>query len=351
MGARLGQSAFGILPAFARCCRRRPNRPGTQAQARSAAGLSKQYRSGKVQPWAASKYSVRPGVDDAAKWACRGLMPLRRTALRSVLTGGQNHPFPPCVSRVRSRRLPARVIEAMEAGVSPWRKPWSGGERGGAFPLRANGEPYRGINVLMLWLAAHANGFASAHWFTFKQAKELGAHVRKGQKSSTVVKYGTVERENDEGEAVAIPYARAYRVFNADQIEGLPEEFYSLPEVQEDLGTRPLPEVDAFFQAVGARVTHGGARACYIPAEDRIQMPPVSAFISAQHYTATLCHEVTHWTGHRSRLDRFKTGSTKADYAREELIAEIGSCFLGARIGVEPTIDEARLISIAGSEC
>ena len=229
----------------------------------------------------------------------------------------------------------------MEAGVSPWRKPWSGGERGGAFPLRANGEPYRGINVLMLWLAAHANGFASAHWFTFKQAKELGAHVRKGQKSSTVVKYGTVERENDEGEAVAIPYARAYRVFNADQIEGLPEEFYSFPEVQEDLGTRPLPEVDAFFQAVGARVTHGGARACYIPAEDRIQMPPVSAFISAQHYTATLCHEVTHWTGHRSRLDRFKTGSTKADYAREELIAEIGSCFLGARIGVEPTIDEA----------
>ena len=70
-------------------------------------------------------------------------------------------------------------------------------------------------------------------------------------------------------------------------------------------------------------------------------MPPVSAFISAQHYTATLCHEVTHWTGHRSRLDRFKMGSTKADYAREELIAEIGSCFLGARIGVEPTIDEA----------
>lgn len=234
-----------------------------------------------------------------------------------------------------------QIIEAMEAGVSPWRKPWSGGEQGVSFPLRSNGEPYRGINVLMLWLAAHANGFGSAHWFTFKQAKELGAHVRKGQKSSTVVKYGTVERENDEGEAVAIPYARAYRVFNADQIEGLPEEFYRRPEVQEDLGTRPLPEVDAFFQAVGARVTHGGARACYVPSEDRIQMPPVSAFISAQHYTATLCHEVTHWTGHRSRLDRFKMGSTKADYAREELIAEIGSCFLGARIGVEPTIDEA----------
>ncbi len=196
-----------------------------------------------------------------------------------------------------------QIIEAMEAGVSPWRKPWSGGEQGGTFPLRANGEPYRGINVLMLWLAAHANGFASAHWFTFKQAKDFDAHVRKGQKSSTVVKYGTIERENDDGEAVAIPYARAYRVFNADQIEGLPEEFYNRPEVQEDLGTRPLPEVDAFFQAVGANVTHG--------------------------------------TGDRSRLDRFKVGSTKADYAREELIAEIGSCFLGARSGVEPTIDEA----------
>ncbi len=234
-----------------------------------------------------------------------------------------------------------QIIEAMEAGVSPWRKPWSGGEQGVSFPLRANGEPYRGINILMLWLAAHANGFGSAHWFTFKQAKDLGAHVRKGQKSSTVVKYGTVERENEEGEAVAIPYARAYRVFNADQIEGLPEDFYSRPEVQEDFGTRSLPEVDAFFRAVGAHVTHGGGRACYIPAEDRIQMPPVSAFISAQHYTATLCHEVCHWTGHQSRLDRFKIGATKTDYAREELIAEIGSCFLGARIGLEPTIDEA----------
>jgi antirestriction protein ArdC len=239
------------------------------------------------------------------------------------------------------QHVTTQIIEAMEAGVSPWRAPWSGADQAALFPLRSSGEAYRGINVLMLWLAAHVNGFTSAHWFTFRQAKDLGAHVRKGSKSSTVVKYGTVERENDEGEAVAIPYARAYRVFNADQIKGLPEHFYIRPEPQEDLGTRPLPEVDSFFQAVGARVTHGGLCACYIPAEDRVQMPPVSAFMTAQHYTATLCHEITHWTGHRLRLDRFKVGATKADYAREELIAEIGSCFLGARIGVEPTIEEA----------
>lgn len=234
-----------------------------------------------------------------------------------------------------------QIIEAMEAGTAPWRQPWSGGGQAGQFPLRSSGEPYRGINVLMLWLAAQSNGFTSAHWFTFRQAKDLGAHVRKGSKSSTVVKYGTIARENDAGDEVTIPYARAYRVFNADQIEGLPDHYYGVPEVQEDLGTQALPEVDAFFAAIGAKITYGGDRACYIPSEDRIQMPPVSAFISPEAHVATLCHEGIHWSGHRSRLDRFKPGSTKADYAREELVAEIGSCFLGAKIGIEPTIEEA----------
>jgi antirestriction protein ArdC len=93
-------------------------------------------------------------------------------------------------------------------------------------PLRHNGEPYRGINILVLWSVAAANGYTSARWLTFKQAKDLGASVRKGEKSVTVVKFGTIEKEDEDGEEKVIPYAKAYRVFNADQIEGLPADFY-----------------------------------------------------------------------------------------------------------------------------
>ncbi len=98
------------------------------------------------------------------------------------------------------------IIAAMEAGTPPWRKPWTGDSAGAAFPLRANGEPYRGINVLMLWLEAGAKGYASAHWFTYKQAQEIGGQVRKGEKSATVVKYGTVEKEGEDGEERRFAY-------------------------------------------------------------------------------------------------------------------------------------------------
>ena len=117
-----------------------------------------------------------------------------------------------------------QIIAQIEAGTPPWRKPWTGGAAGAALPMRWNGEAYRGINILMLWAMAAAKGYSSERWMTFKQAQELGGHVRKGEKSSTVVKFGTVEREDENGEERQIPYARAYRVFNADQIEGLADE-------------------------------------------------------------------------------------------------------------------------------
>ena len=102
-------------------------------------------------------------------------------------------------------------------------------------PARFNGEAYRGINILMLWATAMSRGYSSARWMTFNQAKELGGHVRKGEKSATVVKYGTVEREDENGEERQIPYAKAYRVFNADQIDGLPAYFYPSDEPEQPL--------------------------------------------------------------------------------------------------------------------
>ena len=104
------------------------------------------------------------------------------------------------------------IIAEIEAGTPPWRKPWTGSASGIALPTRHNGEEYRGINILMLWIMAAKHGYVSSRWMTYKQAQELGGQVRKGETSSTVVKYGTFTRENELGIEKELPYARAYRV-------------------------------------------------------------------------------------------------------------------------------------------
>lgn len=177
---------------------------------------------------------------------------------------------------------------------------------------------------------------------TYRQAQDLGAQVRKGEKSATVVKYGTFTRENEAGQEEEIPYARAYRVFNADQIEGLPAEYYIQPEPPRDLGTETDPELEAFFAHTGAEiVTTEEPRAYYSPAKDHIHMPRVATFHSAKGYFATLAHETIHWTGSEKRLDRIKKFANREAYAFEELVAEIGACFLGAQIGIEPEFDQS----------
>ncbi len=234
-----------------------------------------------------------------------------------------------------------QIITAIEAGTPPWRKPWTGSAGGFVFPLRSNNEPYRGINVLMLWLAAEERGFSSAHWFTYRQAQDLGGQVRKGEKSSQVVKYGTFERETEGGDPETVPYAKAYRVFNADQIDDLSEHFYIKPDDAQDMGTTAEPELLAFFEATGARIeTSNTPRAFYSITDDYIHMPPVETFHSARDYFATLAHEACHFTGHKSRLDRFKVGMNKQDLALEELCAEIGSAMVCARLGLVPDFEQ-----------
>jgi len=234
-----------------------------------------------------------------------------------------------------------KIITALEAGTPPWRKPWTGGTSA-AFPLRSTGEQYRGINILMLWLAAEENGFSSAHWFTYRQAKELGGQVRKGEKSNNVVKYGTVERENDQGEDKKIPYLRAYRVFNADQIEGLPEQFYIAPAPPRDLGTIADPALDMFFASFGVPIdTTDKPQAYYTPSTDRIHMPPIATFFEAAEFYGTLAHECAHATGHKSRLDRGKKYQSRKAYAFEELVAEIAACILGAELGFKPDFQQS----------
>jgi antirestriction protein ArdC len=236
------------------------------------------------------------------------------------------------------------IVASIEAGTPAWRKPWTGEKGGAPFPLRSNGEPYSGINVLMLWLAADEKGYRAPRWFTYKQAQAAGGQVRKGEKSSTVVKYGTFEREDEKtGEERRLPYLKAYRVFNAEQIDGLPTEYHGTPaEPARDMGTEADPELDAFFAATGAEIrTSEDPRAFYNIEEDFIHMPPVSTFHSAAGYYSTLAHEATHWTGHKSRLDRFSRFNDKKAYAFEELIAEVGNCMTCARLGLTPDFEQS----------
>ncbi|BBK42802.1 antirestriction protein [Allostella vacuolata] len=245
-------------------------------------------------------------------------------------------------------RITDQIVADLEKGVRPWMKPWSGGNTEGRIvrPLRHNGEPYRGINVLMLWSAAIEKCYAAPYWMTFRQAKEMGAHVRKGEQGTLVVYAGAitkVEADDATGEEAEreIPFLKGYTVFNVQQIEGLPERYFPAPEP-----TSPaLPRVEraeSFFAATGADIRHGGHRAFYAPGPDFVQMPPFEAFRDADSYYATLAHEVTHWTSHKSRLDRSFGRKRFGDegYAMEELVAELGAAFLSADLALTPEVRE-----------
>ncbi len=246
-----------------------------------------------------------------------------------------------------------QIIASLEKGVRPWTKPWNAAHTDGRIvrPLRHNGTPYRGINVLTLWGESADKGYSSPYWLTFKQALELNAHVRKGEHGSMVVYADTFKKteQDDKGEDVetSIPFLKAYTVFNAAQIEGLPERFTAKPEAALPLADR-IAHADAFVAATGAVIGHGGNRAFYAPGPDRIQLPPFEAFSNAEAYYGTALHELTHWTMHETRLNRDLGRKHWGDpgYAREELVAELGAAFLCANLGValEPREDHAAYV-------
>ncbi|MFZ5704927.1 MAG: ArdC family protein [Pseudomonadota bacterium] len=240
------------------------------------------------------------------------------------------------------------IVAAIEAGTKPWECSWTMGEGGSLVPLRANGQPYRGINVLLLWLAASANSYRSGRWLTFKQAQALGGKVRKGEKSTRIVFFKTLEvdadkaggdgagrGEGDEDGKRRVGMLRQYNVFNADQIDGLPSRF-APPVVELVAGKERDEAAEAAIRSCGAAIADdGGAQAYYRPDTDSIHLPAFDRFNSVGGYLATMAHEVMHWTGAPSRLARFKAGKVAtAEYAFEELVAEIGAAFICARLGI-----------------
>lgn len=246
-----------------------------------------------------------------------------------------------------------RIIAELEAGRVPWVQPWGrpGGTDesapGAGLPRNAlTGRAYSGINVLILWGAVIAGGWPSQGWLTFRQALGAGGAVRKGERGTTVVyadrftPESEKERARETGEdARAVAFLKRFTVFNVAQIDGLmglAPEPAPLPERE------IVPVGESLIAASGVDFRIGGAQAFYSPSHDFVQVPPQPAFFHQIDWYRTALHELTHATGHASRLGRDQShrfGSS--GYAREELIAELGSAFLCAALGIVPTVRHA----------
>jgi len=247
------------------------------------------------------------------------------------------------------QKITDNIILKLEEGVRPWFKPWNAENAAGKItrPLKHDFEPYNGINILNLWMEAEEKGFAAPVWMTFKQAKDLGGNVIKGEKSSLSVYANTfnkIEKDEVTGEDVekSIPFMKGYAVFNVEQIEGLPGKYYELAKEPEITPEQRIEAIEEFFLNTGANIKEGGNRAYYSIATDYIQMPPFIAFDNSESYYSTLAHETTHWTRHPARLERDLGRKKWGDegYAMEELVAELGSAYLGADLGLAPDVRE-----------
>ncbi len=242
-----------------------------------------------------------------------------------------------------------RIMTQLEAGTVPWRKPWSAG----GFPRNlVSRREYRGVNVFLLSCAP----YESPYWLTYRQAQELGGHVRKGEHGWPIVFWKWLEREDEDGEAKRVPLLRYYTGFNLTQCEGIPAEKVPATTKTPPLDFQPIAACEAVVQAMPSppRLQHGFGQAAYSPPDDTVKMPSPERFTSAEHYYATLFHELTHSTGHKSRLARPGIADSVAAfgspvYSREELVAEMGAAFLCGRTGIDTApVTENHAAYVAG---
>jgi antirestriction protein ArdC len=241
----------------------------------------------------------------------------------------------------------ARILSELERGAAPWVKPWSA-TPGQNVPQNAvSNRPYSGCNVILLWLT-RGQGWATPRFLTFKQAQEAGGTVRKGERGTKVyfVKQLRVT-ETKEGEAQdkLIPMMREYAVFNVAQCDGLPANIVEgKPTRVRNPDTRDVL-ADEFLASSLADIREGQGEAYYAPGQDFISMPAFAAFKGADHFYGVAFHELTHWTGHKARLDRDLKGRFgQAAYAAEELVAELGAAFLAAEFSFDGDVRHAGYI-------
>ncbi len=220
------------------------------------------------------------------------------------------------------------VIDAMKAGTAPWQRPWTQRAGDGVPNNISTGACYRGLNSFYLMIQGMA--YDCNYWVGFKQARKIGGNVRKGEKSTAIL--APIMRKGEDkktGDSFMYPAGfRVVRVFNVMQCDGI-----ELPSVDTETRELDAAMLDQFAIDTGAEITHGNTgQACYIPSVDRVDMPAKNDFHSAGGYYGTLLHELTHWTGHKSRLDRLSEKNRRG-YAYEELIAELGAYYASERIG------------------
>lgn len=251
-----------------------------------------------------------------------------------------------------------RFVEALET-AGEFKLPWIS-RKGGSMrrPVNiASAKPYNGVNILSLWISAQVSGYSSHLWGTYRQWQDRGAQVRRGEKSSPIVFYKELSfeqtnAETGESEQAERLMARASHVFNAAQVDGITiETTEPLPETPI---FDPVERAEAFVHATGAIIDEGGDRACYIPSLDMIRMPERRRFTGtetttpAEGFYSTLCHELVHWSGSKTRLDRDLSGRFgSAAYAVEELVAELGAAFLCGDLAItpEPRMDHAQYVA------
>ena len=241
-----------------------------------------------------------------------------------------------------------RILAELEAGAAPWVKPWSA-TPGRNTPCNAvTNRPYSGCNVVLLWMAASA-GYRTPRFLTFKQAQELGGSVRKGEHGQTVFfvkRLQVADRNGEEGDTKVIPMMKAYTVFNVDQCDGLPDRVMTLGEVKARNPDDRDAVADEFLTASGASIREGFGEAYYRPGEDYISLPAFAAFKSAATFYSTAFHELGHWTGHKSRLDRdLRNRFGEKAYAAEELVAELCAAFLCAEFSIDGGVRHAGYIA------
>ena len=231
-----------------------------------------------------------------------------------------------------------KIVNMLDAGVVPWRKPWNGGADGAPLSMQT-GKCYRGVNAFLLHVHGMQQGYTSNRWLTFKQARQRGGSVSKGEKGFPVVFWKQLKVEDKEtGEEKRIPFLRYFMVFNAEQCEGIDVPVPILPLTdferieRAEAVIRDMPNAPA--------IKHGGGRACYSPSEDVVRLPSREAFHCEPEYYNTAFHELGHSTGHHDRLARKKSlsdwkGFGSHSYSQEELVAEMTAAFLCGHCGIE----------------
>lgn len=244
--------------------------------------------------------------------------------------------------------ITAEVIRQLEEGTPPWTRPWKDDRARGVGMLPSNlvtRRLYSGSNVLLLWMAAMQRGFGGLQFCTYNQVNSIGAKVRKGERAVHVIFTKHVTREDTEtGEEKAGTIVKTYPVFHLSQLEGVPDKYLE-PQLLPDRAATHSTAI-SLQRDSGVTTIHGANKAAYYPARDEIVMPNLAAFESEEAYWGVWCHEATHATGHKDRLERvYGKRFGDAGYAFEELVAELGSAFVCARLGIAPSFRSASYIA------